>query len=347
MMKFSIFAVLLAITTNVVAADDVEHKSYKNIIPKQFYDKKKEGWFWFEEDSVEKEKEKQPLLPPTTEPAKSEPKVINKTKGGGNISVEINAKWLRENLPVLREAAINKPTKENLAAYYYAQRMTVDMATRFATRSKEFFSEEAALDENNRRPTSSFILSEHKRDARGEKNNALSEIFKDTGLWVFVRSDCSFCKKQIPVLEELKRIYGVDILYISIDGEVIPGHNDENYVYDVSGIARERLGFEVSLTPTMVLMRNDGNDAVLLQEGLIDLTTLGQKTLFIAKRSGWIAEDDYMKTQQVRDITSLKGDDVLEVTVKHDSESKTQDIVDAIKKRLINQPRISGSKADK
>ena len=350
MIKYSIFAVLLIATLTVQSAENVEIKekksSYNKTSKSEFFKTKKEGWYWFEEKSEEKEKEKNIPVPPSPEPIKKEStKESNLPINNGPVHVVINAEWLRVNLPKLRESAINKPTDDNLSAYYYAQRMTVDMASRFANRTEEFFANESELDENNRRPTAGYVLGEHKRTATTEKRKLLTKIFKDVGLWVFVKSDCSFCKKQIPVLDELKRVYGVDILYISLDGQEIPGHKDDNYVYDVSGAARQRLGFEVELTPTIILLKNDGSDAVLLNAGLVDLGTIENKTLLIAKNSGWVNDSEFMQSQQVRDITVLTDNEVLDIEVSGlTEEEKTKNLILKIKSRLKNQPRSAGSK---
>ena len=345
-MKYAFFAVLCTASFLVAAAEhDDTQKSSKVSSKSGFYEKTKQGWYWFEEDQ-DKEKAKEEIIPPIiVVPPPQQSKESSANESATKIVV-INAQWLRENLPELKENAINEPTDDNLKAYFYAQRMTADMASRFAMRTVEFFANNPELDENNRSPTSAFVLNEHKSTSDKNKASTLKQIFKETGLWMFVKSDCSFCKSQLPVIEELKRLYNVDVLFISVDGAPIYGHTDDNYVFDVSGEARKRLGFNVSLTPTLVLVRNDKKDAVVLSEGMKVLTVLEDRVLAIAKNSNWINNEEFLSTQRVRNITTLDETNNVSISVPIESDAKTQSqiLVEKLKTKLTNAPRISASK---
>lgn len=336
-MKFSIFAVLLTVSFVVASAENVEQiKTSKD--DSSFYDKRKQGWYWFEEDTkepVEKKIEK-PIV--TVKPQPTEKKNNDTQSKEVSIDVVIDAKWLRENLPALRDTAINAPTKENLSAYYYAQRMTMDMASRFANRTKEFFQQETMLDENLRRPTANFAINASKREVSNNKELVLQEIFKNVGIWMFIKSDCTYCMQQMPVMEELTRAYGVDVLYVSLDGAKLPGHSDEKYVFDVSGNVRKKLGYEVELTPTLVLMNPKTKDAIMLNVGMISLKGILDKTLLIANKEGWVSSNTYNKTQMVKDISALKGNKTHEVTITN-KDQLNKSLVDSIRENLKQQTR--------
>jgi conjugal transfer pilus assembly protein TraF len=347
-MKYAFFAVLCSVCCVVTAAEQTTHKDYRKGESKSFFDNKREGWFWFQEETDEPIKKKKPLpqepiviLAPAQESEAVSTQSETKT-------VVINAAWLRENLPELKETAINNPSDDNLKAYYYAQRMTADMATRFAMRTKDFFIKENELDESKRRPTSAFAINEHKANLEINKKKILGNIFKDTGIWMFVRSDCSYCKKQLPVMGELERVYGVDILYISTDGAQIAGHDSDNYVFDTSGEARASIGLDIQKTPTMLLVRNDSTDAILLSEGMMSLPELAERTLRIAKVEKWITDVEYNITQGVNDISTLQDDETLsiEVPIANDSESDTKALVEKLKARLKNTAHSTANNID-
>ncbi len=67
------------------------------------------------------EAEEEEVLPPTgaaSSPSKEE-------------MVDLNSKWLKENMPRLLTQAMDNPTAENLSRYYTAQRLMLDISTRF------------------------------------------------------------------------------------------------------------------------------------------------------------------------------------------------------------------------
>ena len=83
-----------------------------------FFQGKEEGWFWYKDPKdlpVEA-----PTNPPLQAPAKS--------KAPASLSVE----WLRKQMPVLLDQAIDSPTRENVEAYLYAQRLALDKSQRFS-----------------------------------------------------------------------------------------------------------------------------------------------------------------------------------------------------------------------
>ena len=53
-------------------------------------------------------------------------------------------------MPKLLNAAIDNPSSENIANYYYAQRLALDKASEFSSKTKEFFMFEETLSESNR-----------------------------------------------------------------------------------------------------------------------------------------------------------------------------------------------------
>lgn len=113
------------------------------------------GWHFYE-DTTEEELPKIENEKPTISTKKTE-------------KVEINTQWLKENLPKLLNKAMDNPSEENLANYYYAQRLAIDKSTDLGNSTKEFFMFEEALSEENRRPTQASALFAHKlntQDAR-------------------------------------------------------------------------------------------------------------------------------------------------------------------------------------
>ncbi|WP_350624545.1 conjugal transfer protein TraF, partial [Pseudoalteromonas sp. 24-MNA-CIBAN-0067] len=77
--------------------------------------------------------------------------------------------------------------------------------------------------------------------------------------------NCAYCKKQLPLLKELKIRFGMNVLAISMDGSVLPGMEDIEVVVDKTNVAQR---FGVQFTPTMFMALNDGTGFTKIGEGL-------------------------------------------------------------------------------
>ena len=59
-----------------------------------------------------------------------------------------------------RDKAIDNPSPENVAAYYYLQRVMMDKAQRFTDMARRVVMSDPLLDENPRRPIATFAANE-------------------------------------------------------------------------------------------------------------------------------------------------------------------------------------------
>lgn len=108
-----VLAILLGATTlgnvSVHASDE----------PTRFIERKSEGWFFYK-DPKELPPPPSPILVPP-KPADTANKAPDKDQ-----QEPFSVSWLRENMPKLLDAAIDNPSKENVEAYMYAQRVAMD-----------------------------------------------------------------------------------------------------------------------------------------------------------------------------------------------------------------------------
>ena len=258
-----------------------------------FYSDKERGWFWHE---TEPKKTEEPKLE-IQEQASSQ----NKEE-----RVTLDVEWLRQNLDSIRDTAINRPTPENLAAYAYAQRLTLDMSTRFSTKMMEFMEVEPLLDESNRRPTTAMALSSFSNETRDGLVNIMDKIKVDNHIWFFYKTTCSYCVKQIPVLKEFSYRYGIKILAISMDGGTLPGMETFDIVYDGDGSVTQR--FNVVATPTMFVAKNDGERFIPLTQGLHTLPEIEKRLLLVSREAEIITKDEYQLAQSVREVNVFKNE---------------------------------------
>lgn len=262
-----------------------------------FYDKER-GWLWREE----------PEVVITPEEIQKEIEIsASKTEGEDKEFTELDVAWLKANMERIMVTAINTPTQENLAAYAYSQRLMLDMSSRFSSKMTDFMKLEDELDETNRRPMAQFAINSFK----GEQKKSIRQVFdavkERSGLWFFYSSTCSYCMSQVPVLNQLRLQYGIDILAISMDGGVLQGMENFEIVMDYGLAMSEHFG--VTATPSMFFVDKETKDVISIAEGMLALQELEEKILIVARQKGFVTDEEYMLTRGVREVNVFRNDD--------------------------------------
>ncbi|MBI6653822.1 conjugal transfer protein TraF, partial [Pseudomonas veronii] len=183
--------------------------------PTRFIERKSEGWFFY------KDPKELPPTPPVIlvpqNPADTTRKALTKDQ-----QEPFSVTWLRENMPKLLDAAIDNPSKENVEAYMYAQRVAMDKSQRYAEMTTRVVAADPFLDENNRVPIATYTKPFFLRNAQAGISDALKHVAKVGGLWVFFDSKCSFCQPQVNTVQEIAKQYGFVTKFISMDGKTLP-----------------------------------------------------------------------------------------------------------------------------
>jgi conjugal transfer pilus assembly protein TraF len=244
--------------------------------PSSFYTNKEDGWFWYEDPAPEPEA-------PEAEPLALAPP--GAAAGPAPMSVE----WLRTNLPILRDKAIDQPTDDNVAAYFYAQRIMMDKAQVFSDKAREVTSTDPLLDENLRVPFASAAKAAQLRNSEASKKKILLEVAGKAGVWFFHDDTCEYCETQIPVANNLARLHGIPVVYISRQGGPIKGLDPSIRVQPAEG-RFERLG--VTYTPSVMLVVPP-NDYYLIAQGFTAMSTLEDRIVNAAHRYGLVDERLY------------------------------------------------------
>lgn len=194
------------LATSLVHAEEVDYNP----------NKPERGWFWYEEPPVEQPKKPEKKEKPKTAAAASSTEKKEKKP--------MTAEWLKEMIPKMRMRALDDPSRENMAAYFFLQRVEMDKAQRFAKAGKEYVSSEPILDENNRVPVSGYGKNEFMDRQFKAKKNVLNYLAKDVGgIFMFFDSKCDFCKAQLKIVNYLKDAYGFEVKFISMDGKGLSG----------------------------------------------------------------------------------------------------------------------------
>jgi len=269
----------------------------------RFINRNSEGWFWYVEPDEPIEPEE--IIPePVTQAEPVEQKKEETYPQGPAI---FSAAWLRDNIPKYLDYALDDPTIENVEAYLYLQRYSMDRAEQFADVAEMAVTGNPMLDEMSRRPTATFGSQKVDIVAGQLRDKAITQLAQHAGVFFFYDPDDEYSQALAPLVKMLETS-GFSIIAISNSGEPIPGHfNDFNYRAD-QGHA-EQLG--VSDVPSLFLADPNGNFAPIGQ-GLMSLPDMTHRMLVVAKREGWISEDEYNKT---RPLTN--SDNIAEIIATH------------------------------
>lgn len=258
-----------------------------------FFSDKERGWYWREEHPELIEEE---VLPQKPEPPKQEVKAEPPKPEVPQVAPPpppqpFTAKWFKENMDNLRDAAIDNPTEENVSAFYYAQRVALDKAERFAQVAANVVTADSFLDSNSRTPISVAGRNMLEQSAQTNINATLNGIAQKTGIWFFFRSDCGFCHSQAKILKALQTAHNFKILPVSLDGMPL-GDEFPDYKVDSGQAAK----MNITVTPTIV-MATPPNKTVLLGEGFLPLDELKIRIVNQAGNNGTISNDQYMATR--------------------------------------------------
>ena len=255
-----------------------------------YFGDKERGWFWYEHDPAPEET-------PEPVPAKPVPQAaVKPPPATPDEPAPLSAEWMRKNMGKYRDKAIDDPTKENVAAYAYLQRVMMDKAERVTTAVQGVVMNDPVLDENTRRPIATFGANAKDEIARKSKSATMKKLAGMAGLWFFYESTCKFCVKQAEVLKGLQATYGFSILPVAVDGMPLPGSPFKDWIAD-NGQARQ-LG--VGLTPAMYLVKpGAGGSAIQLGQGLFAMGEIVERALYLAHEKHWIGTDEFDGTRAV------------------------------------------------
>lgn len=267
-------AILLTITISSLAAAEIE----KNNV--DFYSRKSEGWFFYNELLAADELNKNAT--PHTSP-EEQIKIPN-----------IDAAWMRENLPKYKDAAWNNPTLENMRAFLYLQRFALDGSNRFAEVAEMTVTGDRFLDETIRRPETTAAIQQIEVQAGLAKEQILQKLAQKYGLFFFFNGDCQQSQLQATILSMLEEKTKFFVLPISLDWKKLQGKKFQNTRFDQG----QGKTFGVVTAPAIFLVSAQGEFSAI-GHGVMSLQELEHRILVTAHRELWISSEEYASTKPV------------------------------------------------
>lgn len=254
-----------------------------------------EGWFWYDVQPPPKPEEKPEPKPkpavaeaPPPAPAEARPKQESAPEFG-------SVAWIRANLDKYRDRAIDDPSRKNVLAYMFLQRLAMDKSQRFADAVNATVKTTPALDENTRRPISAIGTRLADEKANAAKAQVMKDLVRQVGLWFFYAGDCNACASQASILAGVEEIYGLKVTAISLDGTAPPppfasARADEGQA--------ERLGIETPLA--LYLANPQTRQVVAIAQGLLARDQIVSRILLAAHTAGWLSDEQYQQTRPMR-----------------------------------------------
>ena len=296
LMRIALMSLIWATWSLVFVAHAENNGEQESKSGKEFYKDRADGWHWYEDPPVPVEEPEEETPPPVAAPAA--PTTAQ--------PAPLSAEWLRTTLPMLRDAAIDDPTDDNVSAYFYAQRIMMDKAQRFSDKAQQVVTRDPLLDENLRLPFASAAKVAMLSSANDAKRDIVSGLTEEIGLWFFFDETCAYCKNQVLPINELVRKHGVTVQVIHKQGGSVTGLDPSIKVLADTG-QFENLG--ITFTPSVMLMvPPDG--FYLISQGFSSYNALLDKLVGAANEYGLISEEQfYAAVPTSRGILNASGID--------------------------------------
>ena len=240
-----------------------------------YYDKTKDGWFWYEDPPPEQEP-----LDPTDQKENVPPRALPSLD-----NYEVEDLWnmypddFQELLNVLQKKAVQRPTEQNIMEYLTMQDIARRKALAYTSATMYVTQKRGDLFSINQvYPTAGPGISARVQMQNSEISKTINDAGYNHALIFFVSPGCGFCEKQVGILAYFKDKYGWPIKTI-----------------DISRNTNAASRFNVTVTPTLLLAKKGQDNYMTVATGVITMSELERK-LYRAIRylRGNTKENDFL-----------------------------------------------------
>ncbi len=222
-----------------------------------FYNNTKNGWFWYEDPPpIQEEQETAPKTP--GKPPRAIPSLD---------TYSVDDLWnmypddFQELLNVLQKKAVQTPTEQNIVEYLTMQDIARRKALAYTNATMYVTQKYGELfNVNNVYPTAGPGITARVRMQQNEIFQTISRAENNHALIFFVSPGCGFCEKQAGILAYFREKYGWQIKTVDISRNIDAG-----------------IRFNVTITPTLLLIKKGQENYMTVTSGVIALTELERK----------------------------------------------------------------------
>jgi len=238
--------------TGAKAADITDREVTVN----HFYQNTRQGWFWYEDPP--REIEEQEIKPEQPQSPRPIPNLDN---------YSIDELWsmypddFQALLNGLQKRAVQYPTEKNILQYLAIQDVARRKALAYTNASMYVTQKYSDLFSVNQvYPTAEPGITARVRMQQNEIEQTISRAMDNHALLFFTRPGCRFCEKQAQILAYFKEKYDWQIKTVDIS-------------QNSSAAAR----FNITITPTLLLIEKGQEEYMTVAAGVIALTELERK----------------------------------------------------------------------
>lgn len=229
----------------------------------RFYSDTKHGWFWYEDPQLVQEEESEPLEQDWTE--RNTAQTTRKEQSLDNYSVEtlwnMHPDDFQNMLNGLQKKAVQTPTEQNILEYLTMQ----DIARRKAlayTNAVQYVTQKhtGLFNINQVYPVAGPGVSARVQLQQDEISGTINRARDDHALIMFTSPGCPYCVRQEQILAYFAERYGWQIKSV-----------------DISRKPEAASRFNITVTPTMLLIKRGQESYMPVATGVITLSELERK----------------------------------------------------------------------
>ena len=266
----TMIAIHMALQGEPLSSQEVEPSTNGSRAQPSFFQRKAEGWHWYQslsDESRSNDKVKKSLPKEATElPSKS-------------LSPTQQIETQRKNLEKKLHAAIIAPTQENLISYITAQKALMDQSQKFSEVWKQVVMTTPSLDETLIHPVDQNARHIYYTQLNQHLEKQIKKLAGEYGLFFFFRKNCAYCHQFAPVVRRFSQKYGWSVLGISLDGGTLPEFPNAK---QNNGIA-ERL--QITHVPALIALHPKTGQLIPLAYGMISESEIEQRAELLTRIS--------------------------------------------------------------
>ena len=234
--------------------------------PASFYQESKHGWFWYEDPAPMLEHDQEPAS--ASKPAATVPRDVSLAHYTTQELWTMHPDDFQHLLTGLHKKAVQFPTEQHILEYLSIQDLARRKALAYANATQYVTQKRADLFSLNQvYPTSSPGVAARVQVQQEERSGTISAARSDHALLFFVAPGCGFCDKQAQILASFIDRYGWQVKPVDIVRE-----------------PNLALRFNITTTPTLLLIRQDQQQSMAIATGVVTLPEIERK-LYQAIRS--------------------------------------------------------------
>ncbi|MBL8677435.1 MAG: type-F conjugative transfer system pilin assembly protein TraF [Alphaproteobacteria bacterium] len=232
-----------------------------------FFERRAEGWHWYESLSESLNDSKVEEKKPKTDPSPISPHQTPTEK------IEAQRKDIEQKL----HAAIVEPTRENLIAYIIAQKVLMNQSQRFSESWQQVVMTTPALDETLIHPVDQNARHVYYSEKNKELTKHIKALSQEYGLFFFFKKACSYCHHFAPVVKHFAEKHGWFVLAISLDGGRLP---EFPYARQDNGIAAR---LQVTHVPALIAVHPRSGQTIPLAYGLVSESEIERRVELLTR----------------------------------------------------------------